>query len=458
MCATPRTRSTVFHDNIISTGMNFHTDWSGSCTGPLTVTANTQSAVAPWSVSSHTKVMTDVVNDNFRKSVAKGMIFNNPMESTEIWYDCDYYSRTGSLYKESYGCTPKKWYLSQKTYYTSSDRGPMFQNEFLVPPVTSEDDLLRLKDLAVSSAHSKIGVDELLSLVSAAEAKKTAITVISSLDKLLKILRFMRSRYRFYELKKISFKDLSDLWLEARYGIRPIYYDVKGAIAALNADLKKRRQTFRGWASDSQTYNDSIENLVFSWNGASEYWKRNRFTVQDVDVRAGVLTTIDAINAFNVLGVDKIPETVFELIPFSFIVGWFFNVSDVIGSWTPNYGFRNLASWVVTTTTTTQIINASSRIVYPASTSSSCVYGDLSTAPTVQTKVTIHKKREPNPVRTIMPRLSINLDAAKIIDLALIGKNMWFGRRFNPGLQPIILKIEAIHRKKMRKYLLGRRS
>jgi len=141
-----------------------------------------------------------------------------------------------------------------------------------------------------------------------------------------------------------------------------------------------------------------------------------------VSVRAGVLTDILCVNALNLFGLDSLAEAAWDLIPFSFIVDWFVDIGTFIAAWTPEMGLKPLASWYTVITDVTKERNIgpwSGRVVKSGSSS----YRNQNLTRFYQakkTEQTITKSRVPDPRRSNIPTVNINISDAKLLDLALI--------------------------------------
>lgn len=207
--------------------------------------------------------------------------------------------------------------------------------------------------------------------------------------------------------------------MEFRYALRPLFYDTLQIIDAANASAIATRQTYRGFQkhSDSVTANGTYSltaDRKFNWQQTS---------IRSVDVRAGVLCQVEELSTLNIWGGYAIAETVWELIPFSFIIDWFFNVGQTIASWTPNAGLRTLASWYTVLETHYQEIkvtgttcqNNTGRYYYD-------LVLDLSGA--CYSKSSISKVRVPNPNRFVLPTFQLKLDTFKLVDLMIIGRKI----------------------------------
>jgi hypothetical protein len=282
-----------------------------------------------------------------------------------------------------------------------------------------------------------------LSLVAVAESQKTMVSMALILKRLIKIIRLIKSA-QFAKLRnEISFKELEGRYMEIRYAIRPLMYDCKGIVDALTREpnSKPKRQTFRG----STTYSDGDTDygerpLVMNTNKGifsatcheTSKWSR------DIIVRAGVLTELQESSQLNIWGLTQPIESAWELVPFSFIVDWFFNVSDVLGSWSPDYGFHTLASWYTVTMTEYQ---------YTSRYYSDCtVESHTGDTPNYQAVAYLRDLRDcyyertvttvvrvPEPSRAGVPRLNVRLDAFKLTDLLIIARKLWLRDNLRGG-------------------------
>jgi hypothetical protein len=368
--------------------------------------------------------MNDVVIPNFHSRSANGEIFNNAMDSvTEIETDpvLSYYA--ANLYTALQYCGDDDYRQAHRgtrtwgTMPTSLFTKNASAGQYWAPTPTVDVSYLIQK--AVTQAWSNIDTSEVLSLVSIAESKKTVLSLASILWRLVKILKAAKN-LRFKELKaELSRKELAQRWMELRYALRPLYYETHQIINAITYEGKNTdRFTFRGHASDS-----SSEDVSRAHANGDLRFNLRAIADREVSVRSGVLTHIETINKLNVWGLTKVAESAWELVPYSFVVDWILNVGQTIGSWTPEMGVTSLASWYVVTDTTYRHtwIDGPVNFVECATPSVECV-ASLSTPG--RTKLTVSKYRVPNPKRSILPSFSIRLDAAKLLDLVVMGRRI----------------------------------
>lgn len=138
------------------------------------------------------------------------------------------------------------------------------------------------------------------------------------------------------------FQFLSDNWLYYRYGIMPIVYDLEDASDALTTlegwssprFVSRGRQTLTGNNLETQVGSPSV-----AWNIS-----RDVETSREVTVRTGVLYELAEDNTFGVT-LGDVPSALWEIVPFSFVVDWFWNVSDYIRAISPKVGVKQLGEW-----------------------------------------------------------------------------------------------------------------
>jgi hypothetical protein len=372
--------------------------------------------------------MLDVVTENWKTRMAKGEIINNPMLSlTSVQNNTPFmytFRLTDPDDSTNYGTYTHGIELPADYQATSLDWDYWYDH--ILDVFESE------RDVALSKAWANVDISSIQALASLGELPETVHWMTSLVKRMISIMRAFTQKklllnvQKFVQSGRSVINELSELWLEFRYAVRPLIFDMQQAVEAWNAVLQKSdRFTARGFNRADGVTTSSTETVILN-EAMSAIISRTQQT--SADYRAGVLYTIDdnVNELMSVWGIDQPIETVWELIPFSFMIDWFFSVGHVISSWTINPGLNPLASFITEEHTTT----IKSEITGCFQTKDITSSGNLVTnvgavsAGCNLTKV-ITKRRLPSPQRSIMPTFNLNLDTAKLIDLAAIGRDLF---------------------------------
>lgn len=384
----------------------------------------------------HTKTTDDYVTPNFTKRKSRGEIIMNPFSSrtTEIK---DPIVSGMVQFTRSDGYIP---YKLDGTFTASRFTGThdFLSMTYVDPQIIAEQ--------AVTKAYANMASSPFQSLVSLAEAKKTYNTVQSVFSQArdlliggLKLRRKLlsgkslssemkrairRNGGSFQSINKVS-KSAGNAYLQYRYGLRPLAYELQGLAKAL--EDRKPRYTFTGYADYSSGRDeepwDAYRNdyLVFT---------RQRSVSHEISAVAKLLVEPKSSSVmstmFDPFGIDNYFQTGWELIPFSFVVDWFLNIGDIVASFEPVTDYNVLSSCVTVRETkkwTHECKNfALGRYAGSLRDTNNLTYVRQCNVPALRyQKIEKHQYRTPSPRRTVIPSLDINLDVAKLTDiLALV--------------------------------------
>lgn len=370
--------------------------------------------------------MLDIVTPKFRSLIANGVIINNPMTYVNSGVEQD------PAVIESSGICYGRMHQFRRVY----PLGDIHPNEIGLPmkdSFTAADQYVALYNdnmaQALQKAHSNIAVNEAMALASLGELPETVRWMASIVKRGVKTTRYcLNKKSVLKDAKKIKrwmysrspLDAAMDSWMEMRYAIRPLVFEMEQCIQAARSIVHKNlRQTARGLVRQNfaNTTSTTVTN-DFEFTLTHKLVNQHKF-------RAGVLFQVeDDLNGMMALwGLDQPIQALYELTPLSFVLDWFFNVGDVIGAWAPKAGLSNLTSW-----SSAEIFIRGSfelsgfRDFDPARCSSSTSFS-LVKNPKVS-YVTHIRKRVANPILSAMPTCRINLDTAKIVDLCAIGKSL----------------------------------
>lgn len=236
-------------------------------------------------------------------------------------------------------------------------------------------------------------------------------------------------RYMGRQPKKVKDRigGFADAWLEFRYAFRPLVFEMKACIAAMQKIIKTgTRQTARGKEVNLVDVSNVINHTLVGY-GAVEETTMRQVVKATYSCRAGILFEIeDDLNTLMAIwGVDQPLESVYELVPFSFIADWFFSIGDTISAWSVNSSLKPLSTWSTFSMTHHEIretlsFNMVGRNGYTFK---------VTNVTPGKTELKYQRRwRTPNAERFLLPRWDLKLDLAKIIDLGTIGRSLLSGK------------------------------
>lgn len=401
--------------------------------------------------------MYDYVTSDFLKQRSAGVVVNNPMISCN--HESSYSATTfymkcleGSIVNDYTGRFPQTG--------KEGEEGGVLP----IPNLTTEwnrfDSWQSYQDRAVTSSWANVDESEMAALASLGELPETLAWLTSILQRGVNTVSYLkrkknlaanertlskaakkerarreslakaRKAQREEDLRKAGkspapnpstwdrVKDVgSDSWLEWRYAMRPLIFEAESALKALKTIVDKGlRKTARGFDSTSSTTTSEYTNT-----GMMEV-KVTRTVEKRYNCRAGVLYNIsaDINNLLAVWGFDQPLEAVYELTRFSFILDWFFNVGNVISSWSIAAGLTPLTSWF----TEELFERTRDYVAVIRPTWSLGTVTEFTYVPGHFTSVVLTKRRVVNPPRTFIPKFKLKLDTSKLLDLATIGRSL----------------------------------
>lgn len=415
-------------------------------TTPTTTSTNTFESFIS---SREYAAMIDIVTPKYRTLQNQGIIINNPM-----WREVMNYKAGTSdfVMNGMQGSTRIHSEFSLAVPFVGAVTPLLPDRQALELFFTSnfQDDM----DLASNRAFANVEVSEAAALASLGELPETLNWMKSILTRGVNLTKMLRRRggsipYAIKaaimakppgSVKKLakssargSMKAKTDavsvfanLWLEYRYAIRPLIFEMEQCIEALNARLKNTRQTARG-KENNETITDNVRTSTTTWSSMIINRTYRVKTRKRTIFRAGVLFNIDDdINAlFAIWGLDQPLQAAYELVSLSFILDWFFSVGDVIGAYAPKASLTPLSSWC-----TCRYVEETQVIPISATVSNRSGYQwDVPMITHGSASMALQRTwRKPVAERSLIPTFDLKLDLAKIVDLGTIGRSLLFGK------------------------------
>lgn len=277
----------------------------------------------------------------------------------------------------------------------------------------------------LSRAYQKAADSDMQGLVSAAEFNKT----LESAKELLRATTRLRNWYaannalsaltRVMRMRRAAnqwrfSKDVANLWLEWRYGVRMLYLDAMSAVKYAKAKGKGDYAICRSSWTDNAT--SSSETVVF--RGRDLVRKREIIHRRVDTVSAGVIIKCaPATDWIRQAGLDKPWTSAWELVPYSWLVDRVIDVSGALAAFEGRYLRQPVASWLTHECQYTKNQIVSSENLRTQDGAWTYVGNHSTNASSVETVV--HKKREANPrfLAPIIPEIKLRLNWAVAGDL-----------------------------------------
>lgn len=176
----------------------------------------------------------------------------------------------------------------------------------------------------------------------------SAATILSAAYKDLKRGRFdrfvktlnirpelVKRQHRELSVFKPSDKKVADLWLQYHFGWSPLISDMYSAVEVLTTPFPKKK--IRGTAKEHYQASGAFANQIYSYDVTARF--KSQVTIQMYNPNL-------YLNAR--LGLSNPLAIAWEAVPFSFLVDWFGNISDVLNSFTDFDGLdltRPTSTW-----------------------------------------------------------------------------------------------------------------
>lgn len=418
------------------------------------MTTRTRSQSTPWSaINEMTNYsMTDVVVPDYKARVASGELLCNPM--TNIRYHAQKIV-PGTIAYSWYNRTKTNGIYSPWTYngVRSMSLGPQSCRQFTYDSygvnlyntcvswlnsrlggfVTTGT--LSERDLSVehTALSAKLAAGMTQSLVTLAETPKTIKMVATALEVLRhpfrvakEKLRLSRNAIRNDPGARAKVIDLaSNLWMEARFGWRPLVYDIVGHLEAVEKEFSVRQTVRSTRPVNSKDALSNVEVKIGPLFGSGRVYATGQWSYSGrVFYRLGQTgdMAIDYGNFQHFGALDPL-GTAWELVTLSWAVDYFLNVGDMLQSLQAYFLLDERVGW------TTRIVSGTATYtenVALAEYTFEFEKGNLSSfIPTV-----IHENFE---ARARVPRTDfspvlgsrISLGLPKVLDLAAVVRNLY---------------------------------
>lgn len=325
------------------------------------------------------KTMTDEVIPGYRRKSAKGQIFNNSMSRVFV---STFATKVADTWVAATSAPNRRYRVYGLCTVPSRAAGVYDDQRINHPSVVADRN--RAKGVASTGAFAKVGTPDVDSLVSIGELRETLqflyspvkamVSMVRRNERLLKTLQkdelafaarldAHRARLAAGKQSKAPKKgpkrsafvnghhvtDIPSFWLAFRYGLMPLIYEFQGYWKAFNKAAENiERVTVRDKFSTS---NNIVTQKLSGPFGAGDKYVETFDLSYKVTARAGVMyqPRVETTQSQYGLELHRVPSTLWELIPLSFVYDWLGNMSDVLNALTADFRCEKvLSAWCTT--------------------------------------------------------------------------------------------------------------
>lgn len=198
-----------------------------------------------------------------------------------------------------------------------------------------------LRNLALTAVRNKLKGTDINLGVAYGERNRTARLIGDTASRLARSIRLLRRgqiRNAMDELGISSRRNqprgnnVPQRWLELQYGWKPLLSDVYGAASALENRSKS------DWRVTAKATRSTVTEKVRTFTSTDASTCRARHE-RSVYARLDALPQNEAIISLASLGVTNPLSVAWELVPFSFVVDWFYPVGNFVSSLDATLGY-----------------------------------------------------------------------------------------------------------------------
>jgi hypothetical protein len=300
----------------------------------------------------------------------EGKVIISPMErATEDHAVSGDYSRTERISTSSFGCGlapvcketkdyKGPWGLYYLQGYPTSGAQLSKQSALSQPDISAADSAAATQAWANTSNHSADILQDIAEIEQTFRLLRNPLqTGHAFIDKITsKNARRLtnKSGQSVFGTAADAYSYASSMWLQYRYGVRPLISSISGILKELQKTQRPVRNTSRGKYT---LHASNTSQGTLTYNASKNTYQT---TVSDsYDVSCGIVID-EVIDIAQALGVDAsgMLSLPWELVPYSFVADWFINVGAFLRAVIPFTSKSPVGSWtkkVRTQTVTFQI-------------------------------------------------------------------------------------------------------
>ncbi|DAD51968.1 maturation protein [ssRNA phage Gerhypos.4_5] len=308
-------------------------------------------AFSPSTVTGSYRSMVDYVSAGFKRRSAAGEVINKPMYSQVLTATV---TGTGPHFVNSSGGVTYHGELEGIANSTlPMNVGEAFRKVYgWASDLGLDPDWRQMSGLAATSCAARVAKPPFDGLVSLGELRETLHYLQNPFKTGLKLATSLVSgvsRLNAASKTRRVAQDFMSLYLEFRYGVRPLVKEVDQLLVHLETLVQRpKRQTARGTSSYRNAATQSLVNQDYS----GLLYDSTIQVARKSSVRAGLLYEWrEEVGLTDHWGfkLSDLPSAAWALMPLSFVVDWVANVGTFVSAITPRAGYNQLAEWTTTT-------------------------------------------------------------------------------------------------------------
>lgn len=318
----------------------YHSRWTRLTNGGAWSLVGNYTAVNVYA-SGSSEEMSDSNVQNFQSRRAKGEIFMNDMRLSKVSY---------SSSSDTFEWKP----VPSESWWGAKRTGDVCAASVvrLTKPTWYTGRINDAKQHTLAKAHSKVAPSTMESLVTVVEAGKAARMVAAPFENSRTLLKKMLQRRLTLLQKGYTFVDaMKTAWLETRFGWKPILLDLENAEQAFYNNVLydykgPKRMVARSmyeftWDIPGESYINTFgtpHTNKRSGKGAAKVASGVLYTLDESDV-------VDFARRNQGLRLADVPSSIWELVPYSFVIDRFVAVGTWLKAIVPKPGVTYLGSW-----------------------------------------------------------------------------------------------------------------
>lgn len=259
------------------------------------------------------------------------------------------YSATGKCTPASYSGVAYHPSVPSPPQYTSQLTGDLMARHALMPLPTPP---ANITDWALQEAYAKLNAPQVDAALMVAELAETLQLLRHPMANLTTLLEKLKISKKWVAGRNSLFVDfVGDSWLTFQYGVLPLMSDIQSIMATAENGLKanlERLFCVKGGKSTSSSSTSVVNDALLAYFKYQVKRRTEDTHKATACVYAQQILANEFLYGLGSFGFDprQAPGLAWELVPYSFVVDWFFNVGNWIKAISPLSNYKYVGNCV----------------------------------------------------------------------------------------------------------------